>query len=217
MSLINQALKLEQQRRHTSHLPQAPMVSRLAAQRHGASRWPMILFGITGMGALLAVSITAILYFGRGFLDQRGETSLAAATEAAPVQAPPVTQEAAPSDQPKTIENLVGTLSAEQLATVQQMLLEKDAQAKSPTEDSPQPEERATPSLSDLDKIQKVVDGFSVQGIRKAGQDSRVFLNGKIQRIGDTINIEHGLVLIGFTDSSLVFRDASGHSFEKTL
>lgn len=230
MSLINQALKLEQQRRHTDSSPVPPMVSRLSSQRHTSSRWPMILLGMTGMGALLAISLTAIFYFGSDYLN-KDDSSLALSipnselpdSEATTAATGSVTKTAA-SGNPDEIEALLGTLSSEELTTVQQMLLEREAAKKSENQENvaiakASSPEQAAPQidLATLSKIQETVDGFTVQGIRKAGKDSRVFLNGKIQRIGDVVEIENNIVLAGFTETALVFKIPSGHAFKKPL
>lgn len=227
MSLINQALKLEQQRRHTESAPVPPMVSRLANQRQSSSRWPMILLGMTGMGALLAVSLTAVFYFGSGYLS-KGERDLALSipseeisSQAIPVPDKKPAESTANQGDPEEIEALLGSLSNDELSTVQQMLREREASQTATDgkeERASQPQQTAvSPDLAKLSKIQEVVDGFSIQGIRKAGKDSRVFLNGKIQRIGDIVEIEHSIVFVGFTDTALVFKIPSGHAFKKPL
>lgn len=222
MSLINQALKLEQQKRHVSDGPIAPMVSRMSRRRHN-DKVPLLLFGFTGMGMLLAASVTAIFYFGSDFLQS--EKTLASNSTpphmGVTASAPPVevSEEKAASE----IEDLLSTLSKDQLSTVQMMLLEKEAKSKTEARPKIQPENSKTltnneaPTLAETSRIQGIVDSYSVQGIRKSGQNSRVFLNGKIRKIGDTVDIENGIQLIGFTETVLVFETTKGQRFEKTL
>ncbi len=199
------------------------MVSRMS-RRGPSDKLPILLFGFTGMGMLLAASITAIFYFGSDFLNS--DKTVASATT------PPTTQTAT-ADQaaitaqdgaakPK-IEELLGKLSEDQLSTVQKMLLEREAAEVATSETSPdepslsQEPTVEQPSLSETSRLQAIVDSYSVQGIRKAGQETRVFLNGRIRKIGDVVDIENRLQLIGFTDTTLVFEDSSGTRFEKTL
>ncbi len=173
---------------------------------------------------LLAASVTAIFYFGSEFLGS--EKTLASESTPPPFEAlaaqesPSVVQEeqAAPK-----IEDLLGTLSEDQLSTVQKMLLDREA-ASTPQAENPLVEEASVSqpsstelSLSELSRIQDIVDSYSVQGIRKSGQESRVFLSGKIRKIGDIVDIENGIQLIGFTETALVFRNAKGQRFEKAL
>ncbi len=199
------------------------MVSRMS-RRGQSDKLPILLFGFTGMGMLLAASVTAIFYFGSDFLDS--DKTVASA------DTPPATQ-AVTADQAVTgaqdeaskpkIEELLGNLSQDQLSTVQKMLLEREAAevANSETAPAPQtpPKETSSeqPSLSETSRLQAIVDSYSVQGIRKAGQETRVFLNGRIRKIGDVVDIENRLQLIGFTETTLVFENSSGTRFEKTL
>lgn len=226
MSLINQALKLEQQKRHTYQGPVAPMVSRAARRGHN-DKLPLLLFGFTGMGMLLAASVTAIFYFGSDFLDSEKTLATAMTPEQASLATPSAPQVAASHqtttpDAPR-IEELLSTLSQDQLSTVQRMLLEREAnQGDAPSmaialEDSQEQEEQTETNLSEMSRLQSIVDTFSVQGIRKSGQDTRVFLNGKIRRIGDVVDIENSIQLIGFTETALVFSNPDGTRFEKAL
>ncbi|MDQ8180500.1 hypothetical protein [Pelagicoccus sp. SDUM812005] len=223
MSLINQALKLEQQKRHTETTPVAPMVTRMA-QRRSRDKMPLLLFGFTGMGMLLAASVTAIFYFGSEFLESDKALATTTLPPAASSEAPQdASSPAAPADAEPQIEELLGQLSPDQLSTVQQMLLERDSEqpdgeAVATNETAPADQsESPSHSLSDLSRLQAIVDSYSVQGIRKAGAETRVFLNGRIRKIGDVIDIENRLQLIGFTETALIFRDSSGQRFEKAL
>ena len=208
MSLINQALKLEQQRRQTTQGPQAPLASRMA-YRSSNDKLPLLLFGFTGMGLLLAASVTAIFYFGAGYLnfDKGLATASTAQVEAIPSK----------SEIPTGIEDMLGSLSDDQLSTVQQMLLQRESPlAQEEVSAAPDPQAAPGERLK-VSSLQDLVDAFSVQGIRKAGQDTRVFLNGKIRRIGDVVDTENDLTLVGFTDTTLIFRSRSGKTFEKGL
>lgn len=213
MSLINQALKLEQQRRQASSGTLPPMATRLYAGRR-SDRMPVLLVGFTAMGMLLAASVTAIFYFGSEYLDT-GNKAIASSAETP--SAPASASDSTASDLAEpALETLLGALSGEQQATVQQMLLEKQGAATESAD-----AERATApdsaTLAERARIQEQVDGYSVQGIRKAGQATRVFLNGKIQRLGDVLDLETGLTLIGFTDQELVFEDSQGFRYQKSL
>lgn len=226
MSLITKALKHEQQRRHAHSGPIAPMVSRMT-QRRASDKLPLILFGFTGMGMLLAASIAAIFYFGSDYLGS-GLTAFAGSPKPESDSVPTLSNDSAKATPPGTqttdnLQELLGALTKEQLSTVQSMLLE----AKNPTGQSPRPnassetdsanETQPDLTIAEQKRVQSRVDTFSVQGIRKSGQETRVFLSGKIRKIGDVVDIETGLQLIGFTESALVFQIPSGHRFEKPL
>lgn len=222
MSLINQALKLEQQRRHTETRPAPPMVTRAyAAQRRG-DRFPLLLVGFTGLGTCLALGAAAFFYFGSQYLEGESSPALASSQpsqETAPVVAPeqstePAPQAAASENQPQAIESLIGSLSQDQLTTVQKMLLERE---QAELLESSQSREVVPATTEELIQTQALVDSFSVQGIRKAGVDTRVFLNGKIKRLGDVVDIGSGLKLVGFNETSLVFEDPNGNRYAKAL
>ncbi|MBD5780596.1 hypothetical protein IEN85_13930 [Pelagicoccus sp. NFK12] len=222
MSLINQALKLEQQKRQTQSGPIPPMAGR-APYRGSSNKMPLLLFGFTGMGMLLAASVTAIFYFGSAFLEADKPVAASLSTPPSVSQSSPAAAAQDTNAEPQ-LANLLGNLSEDQLSTVQKMLIEREAEygkQEPSTLDSPSPATTVAPEaevdLSDISRLQGVVDSFSVQGIRKAGTDTRVFLDGKIRKIGDIVDIENRLQLIGFTESTLVFRDPSGRRFEKAL
>ncbi|MBK1876303.1 hypothetical protein [Pelagicoccus mobilis] len=225
MSLINQALKLEQQKRQGANTPQAPMVAQFAHRRQN-SNLAVLLIGFTGMGMLLAASVTAIFYFGNGFLEQgnqdlaRSEAPAQTSLASAPAPSP-----SAPAEQEDPRESILTSLTQEELSTVQQMLAEREkrsasestAPATAAPETQEQPPADTQAKLSTISQIQDIVDAYSIQGIRKAGKDTRVFLNGKIRRIGDVIDLEHDLRLVGFTETDLVFRTADGRNYKKAL
>lgn len=185
----------------------------------------MIVFGFTCLGLLLAASVTTIFYFGGEYLDQRGGSLASGQTleteTALPTPQNPVSENSTP--QQGQVEKMLGDLSAEELSTVQQMLAERaakeadaikiDTPSNNPELENPISE---SPSVN-LAQIQDRVDGYSVQGIRKAGKDTRVFLNGKIRRIGETIDLEIDLRLVGFTEDHLLFRTPDGTGFKKAL
>lgn len=217
MSLINQALKLEQQRRHSPNGPTPPMLSHIG-RNSDRNKLPIILLGLTGTGMILALCLTAVFYFGAEYLetgsDSDGSQRALASSQNSQLEIP------SPATNPQTsnVQDLIGGLTPEQLSTVQQMLLQQAEEQKIDTPAAlPVPASAPELQLSDISRIQAVVDGFSVQGIRKAGQETRVFMNGKIQRIGDTVDIQNGLILEGFTETALIFHSPDGHRFEKAL
>ncbi len=184
MSLINQALKKEQLRRHAASAPVDPMVTRVARHSGGSDKLLILLVGFVGCGLLLAVAVTAIIYFGNAFLDSNAQSPQA---ELASSPLPAESISAAP----------------EEPAEVEQPVLIEEAPTKT--------------DLAARAYNQGIVDGFTVQGIRKSGQNSRVFMNGRIQKLGDVIDIENGIRLIGFTEFELVFEDSAGNRYSKPL
>ncbi|MDQ8204464.1 hypothetical protein [Pelagicoccus sp. SDUM812003] len=217
MSLINQALKLEQQRRHVDARPVAPMVSRAMARRGRGGNLTAALVGFTGLGVALAIGAGAFFYFGSQYLEGSDKTLAAdvgakdepISERADPVPTSSVEKQTVPPEKEQVVQALLGALSEEQISTVQKMLLENQAREAEPAKPQISIEERI--------QIQEKVDSFTIQGIRKSGAASRVFLNGKIKRIGDVVDIEYDLVLRGFNDTSLIFEDRAGNRYAKPL
>ncbi|MDQ8185511.1 hypothetical protein [Pelagicoccus sp. SDUM812002] len=219
MSLINQALKLEQQKRQIATGPVAPMVHRMPHGR-SSNKMPALLFAFTGLGLLFAASITAIFYFGADYLESENSLAASAPTAIADnaTQSTDSTDPRSDGTSPKIVE-LLGSLSKDQLSTVQQMLIERKAGATAAEtlDTSTSNSTEATVDLSERSRLQTIIDSYSVQGIRKSGRETRVFMNGKIRKIGDVIDIENRLRLIGFSETALIFADSDGNRFEKTL
>ena len=54
------------------------------------------------------------------------------------------------------------------------------------------------------------IEGLRIAGIRASATDSKVLMNDRVYRVGDTIEHEMGIKLIGITSSSLTFEDERG-------
>lgn len=225
MSLINKALKLEQQRRQTNnHAPAPPMVAHMARQGR-QNNVAVILAAFTGIGLIIAVVIAATLHFGSDYLEGKGGT----------LAKSPNTHDSSLSDRAETITSADTSKSANsskskaqqksELSPVQQMLVDRSEESKPPelkpsAENptvSPAQETTTSAPLAKTVHLQDIVDNYSIQGIRKAGKDTRVFLNGRIRRIGEVIDLEHGLKIVGFTEDYLIFRASDGQSYKKAI
>lgn len=195
------------------------MVSRAMA-RQSQSNLPLVLFGFTGAGLVLAAAVTAFFYFGSQFLEKSDSPSLATA-EVAPVPSELPTAQPTSPDAPlpaaSNVASLVEGLSEEQLSTVQKMLVDRQRVIETEAETTLENDLPAPDDTDELLRLQGLVDGFSVQGIRKAGKETRVFLNGRIHRLGDVVDVASGLSLIGFNEFELIFQDAKGHRFTKPI
>ncbi|MBC2608115.1 hypothetical protein [Pelagicoccus albus] len=218
MSLISQALKTEQQRRQMSSGPVPPMVTRLHRQA-SRDRFPLILTALVGLGTVSAICLTLVLVL----IPEKGSSQLAASQDSppqenttAPTTAEPIATEKPPAS---AVEQLFTGLSDEELSAVKKLLLEQKLANLAASEAAKKAAATQVPtmSLEEAAKIQDIVEGFAFQGIRKAGLESKVFLDGKIRRIGEVVDFESQLKLVGFTETDLVFRTPDGSTFRKSM
>ncbi len=244
MSLINQALKKEQQRRSlnlrgdsVSDIPtydSGNVGNGLSPSVRQSNRSLSILLGFTGVGALLLVLGIGFVYFGKSYLNQLNSTPMVSQAEtstsfAAETPETPVTTV---SDILKEIEE-----EKQELLTAEAASNEEIANPDSETE-APQgtaaeetsevelqegePEESATaekaPAEPEYDfKIQNLIDELQVLGYRSAGVNSRLLMNGRVFKIDDIIDNERGIRFIGSDGESLVFEAPSGYRYRKPL
>ena len=54
-------------------------------------------------------------------------------------------------------------------------------------------------------------------GIRASTTDSKVLMNDRVYRVGDTVEHEMGLKIVGITANSLTFEDERGGRFTRTF
>ncbi|HVZ63803.1 MAG TPA: hypothetical protein VG936_04380 [Lacunisphaera sp.] len=64
-------------------------------------------------------------------------------------------------------------------------------------------------------KALNFIDNLRIAGIRAAGSDSKVLMNDRVYRIGDTVDRDMGLKLTGITANSLTFVDPNGASYTR--
>lgn len=61
------------------------------------------------------------------------------------------------------------------------------------------------------------VNSIRVAGIRASANDSKVLMNDRVYRVGDTVEAEMGLKLAGITANSLTFEDENGGRFTRNF
>lgn len=61
------------------------------------------------------------------------------------------------------------------------------------------------------------IENLKVAGIRISGNDSKVLMNDRVYRVGNTIEHEMGLKLIGITANSLTFEDEQGGRYTRNF
>jgi len=61
------------------------------------------------------------------------------------------------------------------------------------------------------------IENIKVAGIRASATDSKVLMNDRVYRIGDIVEHEMALKLVGITSNSLTFEDERGGRFTRTF
>ena len=61
--------------------------------------------------------------------------------------------------------------------------------------------------------IQTIIDAWRIAGIRSSGDDSKVFLNDRVYKINDLIDVARGIRLTQVTPKNLTFTTADGISY----
>ncbi len=244
MSLINQALKKEQQRRSlnlrgdsVSDIPtydSGNVGNGLSPSVRQSNRSLSILLGFTGVGALLLVLGIGFVYFGKSYLNQLNSTpmvaqaetstSFAAETPETPaITATDILNEIEEENQePQTAETAF-SVEIENPDSESPSPLEPIVEGASDAEPKEgEAEESATveetPAEPEYDfKIQDLIDEMQVLGYRSAGINSRLLMNGRVFKIDDIIDNERGIRFIGSDGESLVFEAPSGYRYRKPL
>lgn len=61
------------------------------------------------------------------------------------------------------------------------------------------------------------IESIRVTGIRASATDSKVLMNDRVYRVGDIVEHEMGLKIVGITANSLTFEDERGGRFTRTF
>ncbi len=242
MSLINQALKKEQQRRSLNLRDSNPNIptydagnvgNGLSSSTRQNNRSLSILIGFTGVGAFLLLLGIGFVYFGKSYLNELNSTPLVSQVEpgssfAAETLETPVTNVA---DIISEIEAENQVLEMEKAASLQIAEAETVIELKPETElgeeaivdsletqsEEPDPiEEEDSKPTYDF-KIQNLIDELQVLGYRSAGVNSRLLMNGRVFKLNDIIDNERGIRFIGSDGESIVFEAPSGYRYYKPL
>lgn len=237
MSLINDALKKAQKQR----TGEAPLLAALpgvggqsAARISRRARPdgfnPLLLRGALGAAVLLVLVVGGYFAFrGKSEAGPRKTESSPAQVAAAPSSvvsppasaSPPVTRP--PSSEPASpaftlpitpVPAPASQLPAPSLAKAPSpaavpaaVISPPSAEASAPPRPEPKLEPRAV----------QYIENIKVAGIMARATDSKVLMNDRVYRIGDTIEYEMGIRLVGITANSLTFADGSGARYTRTF
>ena len=226
MSLINDALKKAQRERtggapETTPVPGGGSRPPLEAQRR-ANRGPQLTLIAGGAIAGMVLAGGAVWFFRSPppptapSTPVRAEASPAIAATAAPAATPPASIPAPVASQAQSgpgpvltpAESTPAKSSTSTEPTVSTAARAVATPSHEPMRANP-PAPSAAPTLT-LAKLAEIVDALRVTGIRPAGADSKVLLNDRVFRLGDVVDLAHGVRLTGATANSLTFSEPSG-------
>ncbi len=241
MSLINQALKKEQQRRSLNlkspsiDIPtydSEPLTaSRLSRSGRSKNTLP-ILLGFTALGAVLLVGGGTFVYFGKSYLSNLNLAPIAAAADSETAN----TASLASSNQSNSLSAaLAGNrlrAEATDSITTESAVASQENTLSAPLEteaalDLPEASNRAPAETATVGpvaekpefnlEIQNFIDGLQVHGFRSAGANSRLLMNGRVFKLNDIVSHELAIRFKGSRDGALVFEDSLGYQYEKPL
>lgn len=226
MSLINDALKKAQRERtggapETTPVPGGGSRPPIEAQRR-ANRGPQLTLIAGGAIAGMVLAGGAVWFFRSPppptapSTPVRAEASPAIAATAAPAATPPASIPAPVASQAQSgpgpvltpAESTPAKSSTSTEPTVSTAARAVATPSHEPMRANP-PAPSAAPTLT-LAKLAEIVDALRVTGIRPAGADSKVLLNDRVFRLGDVVDLAHGVRLTGATANSLTFSEPSG-------
>ena len=233
MSLINQALKKEQQRRSLnlqspSHeIPSyesEPLTANQVVRRDQGRNPLPLLIGFASLGLFLLVCGGAAVYFGKSYLSdlQPGQSVAAKGSDSEPSEAPVATANPVASAleaKAANAEAVETIIEAAPEANVAEGTAEEPAAAsvEAPVTEAPVAEAPVKEGPKFNLEAQAHIDELQVHGYRSAGANSRLLMSGRVYKIGDVVNHAFALRFRGAENGSLVFEDANGFRYEKPL
>jgi hypothetical protein len=226
MSLINDALKKAQKQRTGEAPPLASMPAiggesaRHIARRAKPASFNSLLVRLgLGAGGLLVLGLTGVLLLRDSPAPAETPVAVApAAPSASPAPAPAAPGQTKPAENvfvlPIAAPPVVGkpapvSPKVEPTAPAAAVIQPETAKvAPAPTPAAPG---RLEP------RAMTYIDNIRVAGIRASATDSKVLMNDRVYRAGDTVEHELGLKLVGITANSLTFEDQAGGRYTRNF
>ncbi len=222
MSLINEALKKAQKQRtgETEPLPAVggESAARIARRGKPAGFTALLVRTGAGVGAVILIVVAIVLFLRRSPVETApakpapvAQVPVAKPVETAPaVVAPPpvVVTPAAPAPTP-----VVTTAPAK----IEPPKPAVEIPAPKPVVVAP-PAETPRPASNKLEpRAITYIESIRVAGIRASATDSKVLMNDRVYRLGDIVEPELGLTLVGITGNSLTFQDEKGAKYTRNF
>lgn len=224
MSLINDALKKAQKQRTEESPPLGAMPSiggepaaRIAKRSKPLGFNSLLMWVGVGGGTV------AILLVGGFFALRRmnsptapslEKTAVVAQTAPAPAQALAVTPIAVKPGTAYVLATAPIPAPAETPPPVAIAESKPVVVAPPPEPEAPKP---VVPAAKLPPKSVAYIEAQRVAGIRASATDSKVLMNDRVYRIGDIVEHQLGLKLVGITATSLTFEDESGARYTRNF
>lgn len=232
MSLINEALKKAQRQRTGDSPPLAAMpgiggepAARIA-KRAKPVGFNALLMRI-GLGAVALAALVISGIFLGGMLKSRPSvpppakpaSAVVAETSPKPADSTPSAKVPAPSPSAANTFVLPNAAPAAPVPATPAPVVSENKPAVTAPAAPPPPAApaKAAPPAKLEPKSMTFIENLRVAGIRAAGADSKVLMNDRVYRIGDTVEHELGLKLTGITASSLSFEDERGAKYTRNF
>lgn len=241
MSLINQALRKAQRDRTPERMPTKTSETRVppgkgypgATPREGFS--PALLIGLALTVAVLiglVVGLSIVIFKSDSKTEYAAQEitpltpSVATGGGSAPIspaQNELITPQITPPARSQTetefgAPNIVGELrkareAAEAKSDDEARAANDAAEAQKTAADAAKARAEAQPSQT----VVEWLGASTISGVRLAGSESRVILNGKAFSVGETVNYNLGLTVLVIQESRVLFQDSNGQKYMKRL
>lgn len=231
MSLISEALKKAQRERHVTPTESpAPRPDSGPTRRRAQSFSPpsLILLG-AGIVALFIVSVvSAVLWINRP--SPPVNLSAKPTPSRALPNPPPITPPAIPINSTPTAAPIAASAPLAPSSTSIQpaptgtpikLSLSPTPAASSTPVATPNPftptilsSPQTSPVTASFDpKIQTIIDAWRIAGIRSSGDNSKVFLNDRVYKINELVDVARGIRLTHVTPKNLTFTTPDGITY----
>ena len=230
MSLINDALKKAERARAGGNgpLPAATAGTGLQASPARPTPPPTVLLVAGGAVLGLALALGAWLLWPTPPSPSLPDPALQPVETPLPTPAsPPVALASAPTSPPDSVGSSPVPATASPSASLPPAAIAAVPVAGNPTQPvatEPGPAGGASaasgngivpgPAAPSARFVQRA-ESFRVVGIRFAGADSKVIMNDRVYRIGETVDHEQGIRLTAVTADTLSFVDATGAAYTR--
>lgn len=219
MSLINQALKKEQQRRSgppdLRGVPMPPAHQALVAKRDKGDKNTKIVIGacVTGVTFLVVLTMVSVAGVKRIFNNPGTSTTDTVHVERIPthfVAGDQTSSEVGENSDSATEMSLAQTSSPPPATEIPSESVSRETQStpaviKTPAAPLPQPNP----------ETQLFLENLNFQAVRLAEEHSRLLLDGRVYKIGNLLGEEgNRLVFKGVEGSLLIFEDSSGATYK---
>ena len=237
MSLINEALKKAQKQR-TGEAEPLPTIggesaARIARRGKPAGFSALIIRIVAGGVGVIAIVVATVVFMRRTPAESAPVKPAPVVTQA-PVVQTPVTKpvEAAPPPKAENPAPAIATPAVTKPVVLAPVVPAKIEPAKPQIVETPAPAVVTpvatapvitTPS-TDASRPGRLearaitfIEAIRVTGIRASGSDRKVLMNDRVYRLGDLVEPEMGLTLVGIATNSLTFQDEKGAKYTRNF